>query len=170
MRDKTDTYYDKLIKRREDYYRKKQNHDDGIVFMKIDFIEHRKGKNFKNEQEKKFKDDKKCYSCDKKDHFIQDCRSKNKKNRRQINVLIKVFDKIEVQKKESEINNSEINTDDEYYRIENIDKLQKVLNDTASSKALVSIQKINDAIWQVFNRFKTLYLYENQSRSNDEYE
>ena len=52
------------------------------MFMKINFTEHRKEKNSKNEQEKKFKDDKKCYNCDKKNHFARDCQSKNKKNRR----------------------------------------------------------------------------------------
>ena len=96
MRDKAGTYHDELIRRREDYYRKKRNHDDETVFMKINSIEHRKGKNFRNEQEKRFKDEKKCYSCDKKGHFARDCRSKNKKNRRQINVLIKVSDKTEI--------------------------------------------------------------------------
>ena len=88
MRNKTNIHYNELIKCREDYYRKKQNHDNEIVFMKINFIEHRKKKNFKNEQEKKFKDEKKCYNCDKKDHFARDYQSINKKNRRQINVLI----------------------------------------------------------------------------------
>ena len=102
--------------------------------MKINFTEHRKEKNLKNEQRKRFKNDKKCYNCDKKDHFARDCRLKNKKNRRQINVLIKVSDKTEVQEKESEINTSEVSTDDEYYRIENVDKLQKVLKKTASGK------------------------------------
>ena len=81
MRDRTNIHHDELIRRREDYYRKKQNHDDEIIFMKINSIEHRKGKNSKSEQRKKFKDDKKCYNCDKKDHFARDCQSKNKENR-----------------------------------------------------------------------------------------
>ena len=123
MRDKADIHHDELIRRRGDHYQKKRNHDDETVFMKINSIEHRKKKNFKNEQKKRFKNDKKCYSCDKKDHFARDCRSKNKRNRRQINVLIKVFDKIEIQEKESEIDILKISTDDEYYRIENVDKL-----------------------------------------------
>ena len=38
--------------------------------MKINFIEHRKEKNSKGEQEKKFKSDKKCYNCDKESHFV----------------------------------------------------------------------------------------------------
>ena len=123
MRDRTNTHHDELIRRRGDYYRKKRNHDDETVFMKINSIEHRKEKNSRDEQEKRFKDDKKCYNCDKKDHFARDCRSKNKENRRQINVLIKVSDKTEAQEKESETDTSETSTDDEYYRVENVDKL-----------------------------------------------
>ena len=115
MRDKANTHHDELIRRREDYYRKKRNHDDEIVFMKIDSIEHRKEKNSRGEQRKRFKDEKKCYNCDKKDHFARNCRSKNKKNRRQINVLIKVSDKIEAQEKESETDTSKVSTNDEYY-------------------------------------------------------
>ena len=96
MHNRTDIHHNELIKRRRDYYRKKQNHDNEIIFMKIDSIEYRQRKNSKSEQRKKFKDAKKCYNCDKKDHFARDYRSKNKKNRQQINVLIKTFDKIEV--------------------------------------------------------------------------
>ena len=121
MHDKTDIHHGELIKRRKDYYRKKRNHDNKIVFMKIDFIEYRKRKNLKGEQEKRFKSEKKCYSCDKKGYFVRDCRLK--KNRRQINVLIKVFDKTEAQKKESETDTSEVSTNNEYYRVENVDKL-----------------------------------------------
>ena len=69
MRDKADTHHDELIRRRGDYYRKERNHDDGTVSMKINFIEHRKGKNLKDGQRKRFKDGKKCYSCDKEGHF-----------------------------------------------------------------------------------------------------
>ena len=84
--------------------------------------------------------------------------------------MIKVSNKIEAQEKESKTNISEISTDDEYYRIENIDKLQKVLNDIASDKTFANIQKINDGIRRALNRSKTLYSYENLSKSNDEYE
>ena len=161
MRDRANTHHDELIRRRKDYYRKKRNHDDETVFMKINFIEHRKEKNPRSEQKKRFKDEKKCYSCDKKSHFVRDCRSKNKKNRRQINVLIKVSDKTEAQKKESETDTLKVNTDDEYYRVENVDKLQKVLNGTTSGKAPASTQKVNDVIRRAFNRPKTSYPYKN---------
>ena len=138
--------------------------------MKIDFIENCKKKNFKSEQEKRFKDEKKYYNYNKENHFARDCRSRNKKNRWQINVLIKVSDKTEAQKKESKINISEVSIDDEYYQIENVNKLQKVLNSTASDKAFTNTQKINDAIRRAFNRLKTSYSYKNRSKLNNEYE
>ena len=94
----------------------------------------------------------------------------HKRYRRQINVLIKVSDKTEIQKKESEINISEVSTNDEYYRIENVNKLQKVLNDTALNKIFANTQKINYAIRRTFNKSKTSYSYENRSKSNDKYE
>ena len=49
MRDKANIHHDKLIKRREDYYRRKQNHNNETVFIKINFTKYRKRKNFKNE-------------------------------------------------------------------------------------------------------------------------
>ena len=115
MHDKTDIHHDKLIKRRENYYRKERNHDNKIVFIKINFIEYRKEKNFKSKQEKNFKDEKKCYNRDKKGHFARNCRSKNKKNRRQINVLIKVSNKIKIHEKKLETNISEVSIDNKYY-------------------------------------------------------
>ena len=123
MRNEVNIHHDELIRREEDYYWKKRNHDDKIVFIKIDFIEYRKRKSLKNEQKKRFKDEKKCYNCDKKDHFARDGRSKNKKNQQQINGLIKISDKTEVQEKKSETDISEVSTNDEYYRIKNVDKL-----------------------------------------------
>ena len=47
-------------------------------------------------KEKNVKNDKKYYSCDEIDHFARDCRSKNRKDRRQINVLMKTFDEIKI--------------------------------------------------------------------------
>ena len=49
IHDKINIHHDELIRRREDYYRKERNHDNEIVFMKINFIEHCKRKNFKDE-------------------------------------------------------------------------------------------------------------------------
>ena len=44
------------------------------------------------------------------------------------------------------------------------------MNETVSSKAFVNIQKINDTIRRAFNRSRTLYLYKDRSKSDDEYE
>ena len=63
MRNKINIHHDELIRRREDYYRRERNHDDEIVFMKINSTKHRKEKNSKSEQGKKFKNEKKCYNC-----------------------------------------------------------------------------------------------------------
>ena len=52
MRNRINIYHDELIKRREDYYRRKLNHNNEIIFIKIDFIEHCKKKNFKNERKR----------------------------------------------------------------------------------------------------------------------
>ena len=49
MRNKADIHHDELIKRRKDYYRKKRNHNNKIVFIKINFTKHRKRRNFKSE-------------------------------------------------------------------------------------------------------------------------
>ena len=68
MRDRADIYHDEFSKRRRNCYQKKRNHDDETIFIKIDFIEHRKKKNSKNEQ-KKIKNEKKCYKYDREDHF-----------------------------------------------------------------------------------------------------
>ena len=138
--------------------------------MKINFIEYRKRKNLKGEQEKRFKSEKKCYNCDKKDHFARDCQLKNKENRQQINILIKVSDKTEIQEEESEIDTSEVNTDDKYYRVENVDELQKVLNEKASDKTFMNTEQINEVIQQAFIRSKTSYSYEKRSKSDSEYE
>ena len=49
IRNRANIHYNELIKRQKDYYRKKRNHDNEIVFIKIDSIEYRKRKNFKDE-------------------------------------------------------------------------------------------------------------------------
>ena len=41
MHDKTDIYYNKLIKYWKDYYRKKKNYDNEIIFEKLNSIEYR---------------------------------------------------------------------------------------------------------------------------------
>ena len=55
IRDKTKTHHDELIRRRKDYYRRKRNHDNEIIFMKIDSIEHRKRKILRTDKRKNLK-------------------------------------------------------------------------------------------------------------------
>ena len=49
IRDKTIIHHDELIRRWENYYRKKRNHDNKIILIKINFIEHRKKRSSKSE-------------------------------------------------------------------------------------------------------------------------
>ena len=50
---------------------------------------------------------------------------------------------------------------DDYYLIENLNQLQKVLDETLSSKALASTQEINQILNETIRakRLRTLYFY-----------
>ena len=68
-------------------------------------------------------------------------------NRRELNVLQSILVKGEKSKKfKSQSKSSRIITNDEYYRIKNIDELQQILNEIASSKAFVNTKEINKNI------------------------
>ena len=68
-------------------------------------------------------------------------------NRRELNVLQIILVKKEQSKKfENESKISKIITNDKYYRIKNIDKLQQILNEIALNKALINTKKINKNI------------------------
>ena len=131
--------------------------------MKINVIEHRKKE--KNNK----KDEKKCYSCEKIRHFARNCRSMNTKERRQINVLLKISNMIN-QNKKFENDSLKVITNEKYYRIENIDELQKILNDEVKDKIPASDKEINTTIRRAFNRSKSSYSYQNQFKSKNEYE
>ena len=88
--------------------------------MKIDSIEHRKKRILRANKKKYSKINKKCYNYDKKDHFAWDCRSKNKKNWQQINVLIRASDKTEVQKKESDTDIWKLTKEKNLYENQNL--------------------------------------------------
>ncbi len=60
--------------------------------MKLNFIQRRKEKNFKEKQNNKSQ--KTCYLCGKSSHFARDYRLRNLINRRQINVILReIFDR-----------------------------------------------------------------------------
>ena len=162
FREKTDIHHEELIRRRSKNFKKK-SHDDGITLIKINVIEHRKKK--KNNR----KNEKKCYSCEKIKHFARNCWLKNVTNRRQINVLLKISNVID-QNKEFEDDSLKIITNEKYYRIENIDELQKVLNDEIKDKILASNKEVNTTIRRIFNKSKSSYSYQNRFKSNDEHE
>ena len=69
------------------------------------------------------------------------------------------------------LNNSKITsiiTNDEYFRIRNLEELQQVLNEKVTSTTLASMTKINDIIWKAYN--KSSYSIEKKSHSNEKYD
>ena len=71
-----------------DKKRRVDEHVD-IVSMKLNFtIRNNKEKNLKVKRDNMRKD-KTCYSCDKSNHFVKDCRSREMMLQRQINVMLK---------------------------------------------------------------------------------
>ena len=141
-----------------------------IVSMKLDFtIRFNKGKNLKIKRDN-MKKDKTCYSCDKSNHFAKDYRSRGMMFQRQINAMLrKELDEWNTQNIDS--NNSKITniiTNDEYFRIRNLEELQQVLNEKVTSTTLASMTKINDIIWKAYN--KSSYSIEEKSHSNEKYD
>ena len=70
-----------------------------------------------------------------------------------------------------DLNNSKIAriiTNDDYFRIRNLEKLQQILNEKGTSIALASTQRINDIIRKAYN--KSSYSIEKKSHSNEKYE
>ena len=141
-----------------------------IVSMKLNFtIRFNKEKNFKVKRNN-MKKDKTCYSCGKSSHFAKDCRSREMMPQRQINVMLrKKLDEWNTQNIDS--NNSKITkiiTNDDYFRIRNLEELQQVLNEKVTSTTFASTQKVNDIIKKAYN--KSSYSIEEKSHSNEKYE
>ena len=65
-------------------------------------------------------------------------------------------------------NIAKIITNDEYFRIRNFEKLQQVLDEKVTSKALASTTKVNDIIKKAYN--KSSYLIEGKSHLNEKYD
>ena len=65
-------------------------------------------------------------------------------------------------------NIAKIITNDEYFRIKNVEELQQVLNEEVTSTTFASTQKINDTIKKAHN--KSSYSIEEKSHSNEKYD
>ena len=88
-------------------------------------------------------------------------------NRQELNILQIIFVKKKFQKNvESELNSLKIITNDEYYRIKNIDKSN--LDEIKSREAFVKTKKNNEKRWLTFvNKLKILYSSQRQTRFDD---
>ena len=130
--------------------------------MKLNFIQQRKEKNFKEKQDNKFQ--KTCYSCGKSSHFAKNCQSRNLINRRQINAMLREISNSQndIRKRiDIEANTPKIGSNDDYYLIKNLDQLQKVLDETSLGKAFASTQKVNKTLNKTrrAKRSRTSYSY-----------
>ena len=152
-----------------DKRRRVDEHVD-IVSMELNFtIRLNKGKNLKTKRDN-MKKDKTCYSCDKSSHFARDCRSREMMPQRQINATLKrKLDEWKTQNIDSNNSNiTKIITNDEYFRIKNVEELQQVLNEKVTNTAFASTKEINDIIKKAYN--KSSYLIEGKSHSNEKYD
>ena len=174
LKGKIETYLNRLS---SSYFEEsnfdRRRHIDGhvdIVSMKLNStIRYNKGKNLKAKRGN-MKKDKTCYSCDKSSHFAKNCRSREMMPQWQINVMLrKELDEWNTQNIDS--NNSKITkiiTNDDYFRIRNLEELQQVLNEKVTSTTFASTQKVNDIIKKAYN--KSSYSIEEKSHSNEKYE
>ena len=110
----------------------------------------------------------------KKKYFVKNYRSINVMNRRKLNVLQIIFVKKEFWKNvENESKSSKIITNDEYYRIKNIDELKQILKKkkNALNNAFVNTKKINKEIRSIFKKRSMIFYSNNRkTQSNNEYE
>ena len=93
-------------------------------------------------------------------------------NRRKLNVLQTKFMKKKFRENvEDELKFLKVITNDEYYRVKNVDELQQVLKKRVLSNALVSTKEVNEKIRSTFKKKSmTLYLSHKKTQSNNEYE
>ncbi len=134
--------------------------------MKLDSIQYCKEKNPKEKQDSKSKT---CYSCDKSSHFARDCRSKNLIISRQINAMLReilnsqddIREQIDI-----EANILEIESNDDYCLVKNLNQLKKILDKTLSNKAFAFTQKVNNAIRRIWQNKHLRTLYSHSSITN----
>ena len=145
------TSFELAIEYRQEGFRSNQKYNNldyrEFAPMELNSIQRRKEKNSRRKQNNKYQ--KTCYSCVKSSHFARDCRSRNLINRRQINAMLReILDSQDDIRKQTNIeaNTLETRSNDDYYLVENLDQLQKVLDETSLGKALASTQKVNQAL------------------------
>ena len=165
-REKTDIFIEHFSERKKESRFNNRNRDKFNYYesmsMKLNFTQRRKrNKSFKNKQQSN-RNNKKCYACDKSNHFARDCRSKKLMFQRQINVTLKIVLEIEknwkkaVYSKNTEI--SKNNSNDDYYLIEKSENSQQILNETTSNKISAITKKVNFIIKRIVKeRSKTFY-------------
>ena len=174
LKERIETYLSRL----SSTYFEKSNFDKGrrvdelveTISMKLNFtIRFNKEKNLKVKRSN-MKKDKTCYSCGKSSHFVKDYRSRRMMFQRQINFMLKKeLDEWNTQEIDS--NNSKITsiiTNDEYFRIRNLEELQQVLNEKITSTTFASTKEVNDIIKKAYN--KSSYLIEEKSHLNEKYD
>ena len=150
-RERTRIFFELAIEcqQRESRSNQKYNNLDyrRLASMKLDFTQRRKGKNSRKKQGNKSQ--KTYYSCGKLSHFARDCQSRNLMDRQQINAMLREIldnqDDIREQTN-TEANTPKIESNDDYYLIEDPNQLQKVLDGTSSNKALAFTQEINQIL------------------------
>ena len=163
---KTDIFTNYFSERKKTSRFNNRSHEEfnyyEFMSMKLNFIQRRKkNKSLKNKQQNN-RNSKKCYACDKSNHFAKNCRSKRLMLQRQINATLKVV--FETDKNWKKVvyskytKTSKDNSNDDYYLIDESKKLQQVLNEIASNKIFVFTKEINFNIKQIVKkRSRTSY-------------
>ena len=95
-RERSDIYENSIVnqQQKKSRFNKQSKFYYELILMKLNFTQQRKSKKFKNKQQNN-KKNKKCYECDKLNHFARNCRFKGLISQRQINATLKKISEIE---------------------------------------------------------------------------